>query len=130
MLGFLRNGSCALAGAALLFGTAAQAEMHRILIMDEAYFPSVIYVQPGDSLMFENTSEATHTIVGENDSWTSGPIAVDGTYVQQIDSDMPLKFTRKSEGDESAAGEGAEGEEGEGQIFAGEMSYDEPPLSN
>lgn len=125
MLVFLRNGSCALAGAAMLFATAAQAEHHRILIMDETYFPAVIYVQPGDVLTFENTSEVTHTIVGENDAWTSGPIATDSNFTQVVDSEMPLTFTRKSEGEEPV-----EGGEGGEATFVGTLSFEDPPLSN
>jgi plastocyanin len=126
MLVFLRNGSCAVAGAAMLFATAANAENHRILIMDEAYFPAVIYVQAGDVLMFENTSDQTHTIVGEDDAWTSGPIATDSSFVKPVSDDMPLTFTRKTEGDD----DDDDHEGGSDAVFAGTLSFDAPPLSN
>ena len=115
MLNSYRKGAFALAAAFSFVAGAAQAEQHTVLIVEGGYFPSVVYVQAGDSVTFENESGATHTIVGEEDVWTSGEINLDGSFTVDMTEEVPLMFS----------GNGADGLE-----TLGEFSYDEPPLAD
>lgn len=63
--------------AALTFGTAARAAEHNILILPDAYFPAITYIQPGDTVRFTNVSGLNQSIVAKNNDWTIGPIAPD-----------------------------------------------------
>lgn len=109
-----RKGVCALAAAIALWGGAVHAGTHLVMIVDGGYFPAVTYAQPGDILVFENFSEAAHTVKGPEDTWVSDSIPVDGKFTLAIEEGMPLTFT----------GTGTDGYE-----VAGEISFNEPPLA-
>ena len=117
----IRLGACAL--ATLLAG-AVQAQTHTVLIMDGSYFPSIVYAQTGDTLVFTNLSSDAHTVSGPDDTWTSGPIAVDGSYQLDLTETTPLTFGGTGRTDADAEGGSAEIE------MAGEISYDPAPLQD
>ncbi|MFC6639090.1 hypothetical protein GV827_08355 [Sulfitobacter sp. JBTF-M27] len=108
------KGACAITAALTLMAGVAQADNQLVMIVDGGYFPAVTYAQPGDNIVFENKSAGDHVMRGPNDSWVSDPIAVDGRYVLNLTHSTPLTFT----------GTGTDGIE-----VAGEISYDEPPLT-
>lgn len=93
MLTSYRKGACALAAALSFAGGAAQADNIEVDIVDGTYFPSVIYASTGDNIIFYNESDATHTINGPEESWTSGPIPIDGTYRLNLTHNTPLTFS-------------------------------------
>lgn len=98
---------------------SAMAETQEVLILDEVFFPAVIYVQAGDELLFINESDRERTITGKDDVWTSGPLQLGGTYTYAVDASSPLTFTSlfKNADDGSAV------------TFEGQLTFDAPPLS-
>lgn len=113
MLKSMTKGACALAAALTFTGTAALAEIHIIEIVDGAYLPTISYVAPGDSLIFENESGGEHTVSGPEDSWTTGVIPAGGSYTHSIDAEMALTFS---------------GSDSEGAEMIGELSFEPAPL--
>ncbi len=114
MLNSFRNGVCAFAAAAsFLFATGAQAEEHVVLIVDGAYFPPLVYVSAGDSLVFLNHSAATAEVIGAEEAWTSGPIGVDASFTLPITEEMPATFSSPAVDDTT---------------FEGAITFDAPPV--
>lgn len=105
MLISYRKGLCALAAALTFSGVAAQAEVHEVIIVDGSYFPRVIFASEDDQILFLNESDATHTINGEEDSWTSGPIAPNASFELTLSSETPSTFSGTVSADELADGE-------------------------
>jgi len=109
----LRAGSFAIAATSVLFSSAAFAADHSVLIVDGAYFPEIVHVQPGDNVYFRNNSSAAHTVNGADDAWTTGQIGIDGDFMLKVEEDTVLNFS----------GEGAGGE-----AMVGEMTFEAPPV--
>lgn len=114
MLNSCRKGFYAIASAACLLGSAsfaqdtsqATAMDHDVLIIDGAYFPDLIYAQLGDSLIFENASDGVHIIEGAAEAWTSGPIAVGGTFTLLLEDTTPLAFSASADTEGDSANDG------------------------
>ena len=124
MLATIRLGAGALAATAVLWAGAAQAQTHSVLIMDGSYFPSIIYAQSGDNVVFTNLSSDTHTVSGPEGTWTSGPIAIEGSFQLDLTEATPLAFGGTGRTDPDAEGGSAEIE------MAGEISYEPAPLQD
>ena len=91
----LKFRACAAAvglSAATLTATASVAEEHTIMILGSSYFPTIAYVDPGDTLLFINASEAVHTVTAADDEWTTGEIAIDGQKVVPVSETMTLAY--------------------------------------
>ena len=131
MLNSFRKGAFAFAAAATMIGSAAQAETHSVLIMDGGFFPPIVYVQPGDDIEFTNSSDAVQTIFGAAESWTSGEIDIDGTFVLSLNDEMPQSFVATIVDGEADAGEG-DGDDDVGNEEAlelhGEFTFEPAPI--
>ena len=131
MLYTFRKGACALAAAAMFAGTAAQAETHSVLIVDGGFFPTVVYVQPGDQIEFTNNSESVQVITGASDSWTSGEIDLDGSFLLSVDEEMPQNYVAVIVDGTADAGEG-DGDDDMGNEGAlelhGEFTFEPAPI--
>ncbi|WP_386625439.1 cupredoxin domain-containing protein [Sulfitobacter geojensis] len=110
MLNSSRKGVLAVAAALSFVAGAAQADNHVVLIVDGSYFPSVVYANPGDNIVFRNNSDASHTVNGPEGSWTSGEIGSEAMYRLNIKHDTPPTFT----------GLGTDGTQAEGEIIFAE----------
>jgi plastocyanin len=131
MLNSCRTGLYALAAAACLVGGVASAQTttaastdHDVIIIDGAYFPALIYAQVGDRLIFENASNGVHIIEGPAESWTSGPIPIDGTFTLLLEETTPLVFSASADTEGDSVNEGDVAIE---QI--GEIRYDAAPVN-
>ncbi|WP_299375811.1 hypothetical protein [uncultured Tateyamaria sp.] len=82
--------------ATLASATAAQAAEHTILILPDAYFPAVTYVNDGDTVRFNNQSGAQHTIIAKNNSWELGPITNGATVSLQFNKGDQNEFYNKN----------------------------------
>jgi plastocyanin len=96
-------------------GTAVLAQTHDVMILDQAFFPAVIYVEAGDTITFTNSSDGSRTVKAADDSWQSETLSKGSSFSYVIDPSSPLRFT-------SSAGQG-------GDAYEGAISFDEPPLS-
>ena len=85
--------------ATLASATAAQAAEHTILILPDAYFPAVTYVNDGDTVRFSNQSGSQHTIIAKNNSWELGPITNGATVSLQFNKGVQNTFYNKDSKD-------------------------------
>lgn len=99
MLRTFCKGACAVAAVTTLWTGAALADFHSVLIVEGSFFPSTIYVRPGDQVTFTNQSDETQVIFGAGDSWTSGPIESEASYRLDVDAATPLTFANGGEGE-------------------------------
>ena len=110
----LAGAVCALA----LTSTAALAQQHDILVMPDAYFPAITHVDPGDTVLFVNTTETVQNIVAAGEAWTLGPIPVSG--------EMLLTITEGQETDYFNAG--TLNAENATYGVSGFLSFEDPPI--
>lgn len=68
----------AVTASVTLWAGVAQAAEHQILMLGDAFFPSVTYADPGDTLRFVNVTESSQNVLAKNDKWALGPIAPNG----------------------------------------------------
>lgn len=97
-------------------GTAVLAQTHDVMILDQAFFPAVIYVETGDTINFTNSADGSRIVKAPDESWTSEPLSTGSTFSYVVDSASPLVFA-------SSTGHGGDG-------YEGTISFDEPPLGN
>lgn len=94
----------AVTAAALTCSTgSASAEEYRILMMGYAFFPEISYVQPGDVVIFSNSTGEMRDVAAENGSWEITEIANEGEASLTIVEGMPnrfVSFVPGGEGDE------------------------------
>ena len=108
MLTNIMKSAAACALAVSLSGQAAAAfETHEVLIVDGAYFPSLIYADHGDLLLFVNSSSDIHEVKAVDDTWTSGVVNIGDTFTLELVGSIQRQFTA------TAATEGVAGAEGD-----------------
>lgn len=100
----------------VISGTSAFAEIHEVMILDEAFFPAELYVKPGDQLHFVNNASGSRTVMGPEETWTSNALSVGATYTYDVSTASPLAFQSMS---------GGSG----GEAYEGTITFDDPPLS-
>lgn len=115
MLMIKSKGAIALAAAIGMMTGAAQAANHTVMIVDGGYFPEIVYVAPGDNIVFENWSEAEHVVSGPVGSWASDPIAISGQFMLSVDETTPMTYSGLDIG---------------GIEISGAISFDAPPLAD
>lgn len=103
--------------AALFTAGSAGAKEHMILILDDAYFPQVTYLDEGDTVRFVNASSNSHNIIGQGGDWEIGPIPIDGEMTMIVAGGLAQTFF-------DAASEAEDGT----FTVEGQMSYSAAPL--
>jgi len=103
--------------ATLASATAAHAAEHTILILPDAYFPAVTYVDPGDTIRFHNISGGEHNIIAKNNAWEIGPISHGGEHYMVMQQGVQNTFFDKDATD----GDGA-------FLTQGNISFSDAPL--
>ncbi|WP_299614759.1 hypothetical protein [uncultured Tateyamaria sp.] len=78
--------------ATLTAATAVSAAEHEILILPDAYFPSILYIDDGDTVKFTNLTGVEHNIVSKHASWAIGPIADQGTVTMVMEQGVQTTF--------------------------------------
>lgn len=78
--------------ASMTAATSAQATEHVVMILPDAYFPEITYLDPGDTIRFVNISGETHFTVAKNADWWVGPIGPEEERTISIDGDMQKEF--------------------------------------
>jgi len=80
--------ACALSFAA---GTASAAE-HQVFLVEGGFFPEVVFVQVGDTVVFTNTTNTSENVVAADASWATSEIPTEGAATVAITEDMVLAF--------------------------------------
>lgn len=78
--------------ATLTAATAVSAAEHEVLILPDAYFPSVLYIDEGDTVKFTNLTGTEHNIVSKHASWALGPIADQGSVTMIVEQGVQTTF--------------------------------------
>ena len=78
--------------ATLTAATAVSAAEHEILILPDAYFPSILYIDDGDTVKFTNLTGSEHNIVAKNDKWFLGPIAAQTSVTMVMEQGTQTTF--------------------------------------
>ncbi|MGJ8544396.1 MAG: hypothetical protein ACSHWZ_03055 [Sulfitobacter sp.] len=81
------------AAASFIAAVPAKAETVDVLILETAYFPEVVFVSEGDTLVFTNQSGSEHTIMGQDDAWTTEAIAAGGSFSMPVSSELHQSFS-------------------------------------
>lgn len=71
---------------------AADAKEHIVIVMDNTFFPTVSYVEAGDTVRFVNTSKNLQTISSNDAGWIIGPLAQGQEAVLSVVENINLEF--------------------------------------
>ncbi|APX10815.1 cupredoxin domain-containing protein [Tateyamaria omphalii] len=104
--------------ATLTTATAVSAAEHEILILPDAYFPSILYIDDGDTVIFVNLTESDHNIVAKNGKWAVGPIGPNSTHSMVVEKGTQTTFYDAD----------VVSEEDGTFLVEGKMSFGEAPL--
>ena len=69
-----------------------RAEEHVVMILQSAYFPGRLDVEPGDTVRFVNASGRVHTVSSSEGIWTTGPIPIDAEVTLNFEAAMAGRF--------------------------------------
>lgn len=133
------------AASALALGmaTAAHAEEHLVVLTGFTYFPAVVYVDPGDTIRFINSSGEDQVVVGKDAGWTIGPLANNEEGTLEVTAETELKFFAAYQGfggDDGLCNNGNDGSDGncgsgndaygkyEDAAIKAEITFADPPL--
>ena len=79
--------------AMFLSASLAQAgATHEVDIVGDSFFPPLVYAEAGDTILFKNNSNSTHTATAADESWTTGDIPPGAAVSMEIEGDMTLSF--------------------------------------
>ncbi len=101
--------------ASLSVGATVQAAEHTVLILPDAYFPKITYMNPGDTVRFVNETGATHEIISKNGDWTL-EVAADGEETMVISQGVQKTFYDAASEDDGS------------YTVEGKMSFSPPPI--
>ena len=127
---FLR---AAVTAAALTCSTgSASAENFDIMIAEFSFFPSISYVQPGDTITFINESGATRQIRSSNNDWVI-PSLGDGAQISiNIEENWKNDFLSRLDNATSQSEIGTDLKNAdlsqEAGTIAGVLSFGQPPV--
>lgn len=76
-----------------LIGAPAFAEVHEITLVEGGFFPEIVYLSAGDKVNFTNQTDATAEIEAIDESWNTGSINVNASYLLDVDATTTLAFT-------------------------------------
>ena len=78
-----------------------------------AFYPEVTYVEPGDTVTFLNNTDLPEEATSGLETWKSGELAVNESYLLTVTADTKLTFSYASDPEK-----------------AGALSFDLPPLGD
>ena len=112
----------AITAAALTCTTGSvSAEQYRVIITDFAVFPEVSYVQPGDTIIFENNSGVTRYAGTINQEWETEDIVEGQELAVLIEEGTPNEFYLRHT--DTRGGEGADAQEIEEGAILGKLNF-------
>lgn len=82
--------------------TFAKAEEHVVIYLGNAFFPEISYVKPGDVIRFVNSSAASVTVVGSENQWSVGPVAINSDATIEVDHTTALEFSGQAGGTDTS----------------------------
>ena len=96
---------------------AALAETQEVMIFEEAFFPNVIYVEPGDEVKFLNLSGASRKVKALDESWESALVSTDASWSYTVAESSFLGFQAFASDDTTS------------EDYVGTLTFEAPPLS-
>lgn len=82
-----RHMIAASAACLTVFGTPSHAEQHEILILLTGYFPTITYLDPGDTIKFTNqTGKVVRVRNYDQGNYMTPAIWSNGTYTMSVSS--------------------------------------------
>lgn len=97
------------------FGAAAETQ--EVMILDEAFFPNMIYVEPGDQVRFLNMADSDRQVKALDESWESTLIGLEGSWLYDVTDASTLAFQGFLSDGTTLPG------------FEGALTFEAPPLS-
>jgi len=76
----------------LMLANVSRAEEQIVIVMNDTFFPTVSYVEVGDTVRFVNTASDTQTIVANDDRWSIGPLNTGDEAVLAVVEGMSQQF--------------------------------------
>jgi plastocyanin len=97
---------------------SASAEQYRVLVMEEAFFPEISYLLPGDEVIFVNMAGETRDLAATDGSWTVEGLADGSEASLMIASGMPNLFGALAPDGDAA------------NMVMGTMNFSGPPVAD
>ena len=94
-------------------GSPIKAAEHEIIVLGSSFFPTVSYVDAGDTVKFINESETAQTITAIGNTWNTGAIEPASEIVLLVNPAMEGTFFGDAE-----------------QLTEGALSFGTPPLDD
>ena len=92
IVAMLRTTNIIAAAAVMSWASVASAEEHTILVLQNAFFPDVIYVKAGDSVRFVNEQAGSPSIISKDEEWEIGPLGAEGSNLLPVSGGMETVF--------------------------------------
>ncbi len=108
----LRKFVFALVGLAAMVPSFGAAGDQYVVITDLGFFPQVSYIQPGDTVYFENSTEVSHELAGGQED--------DGAWTLSVPANTTASLT-------VTEGLGLTYNSANAPLEAAELSFDAPP---
>jgi plastocyanin len=79
---------------ALLLATAPAGADVTVTVGHGSFDPTHVKIKKGESVIFHNVQEMPggHTVVADDGSWKSPPLALDGKFTQRFEQSGVVKF--------------------------------------
>ncbi|KMK68884.1 hypothetical protein [Puniceibacterium sp. IMCC21224] len=71
------------------------AEEHYVVMLGEGYFPSTVYVLPGDTVRFVNQDPIPMAATATDSTWTTGLLATNGSFVLEVVDGMQSAYDNR-----------------------------------
>lgn len=76
----------------LLLANVSRAEEQVVIVMKNTFFPTVSYVDVGDTVRFVNTAPGVQTIMATDERWRIGPLNPGGEAVLTVVEGISQQF--------------------------------------
>lgn len=92
-----------LAAAGTIAATSASAFDFTVVMEEGAFYPEITYVVPGDTVTFLNNTDAVEEATSGLETWKTGELNVNESYILEITSETKLTFSYASDIEKTGA---------------------------
>jgi plastocyanin len=108
-----RTAVTAATAVGLLLLAASAALAAEVQLTDDGFEPEEVTVVAGDTIVWTNASDETHTIIGDDGRWDSGPLAPGETFSLSLRAEGTYEYGTEDGTRTGTIGVVAEAEEAE-----------------